>query len=52
MGAGSRTTQTFFGLSMVMAGIILILLSLVVTKYTVKGVKRYIEMNFSLLRGS
>jgi uncharacterized membrane protein len=50
--AGSRTTQTVFGLSMVVAGIFLILLSLVVTKYTVIGIKRYIEMNFSLLRGS
>jgi uncharacterized membrane protein len=52
LDAGSRTTQTFFGLSMVVAGILLILLSLVVTKYTVRGIKRYIEMNFSLLRGS
>ena len=27
------------------------LLSLVVTKYTIVGLKRYIEMNFSLLKG-
>jgi uncharacterized membrane protein len=52
MDAGSRTTQTFFGLSMVVGGIIIFLLSLVVTKYTIIGIKRYIEMNFSLLRGS
>ena len=52
MDAGSRTTQTFFGLGMVLGGIILFLLSLVVTKYTMIGIKRYIEMNFSLLRGS
>jgi uncharacterized membrane protein len=52
MDAGSRTTQTFFGLAMVVGAIILFLLSLVVTKYTVIAVKRYIQMNFSLLRGS
>jgi uncharacterized membrane protein len=52
MDAGSRTTQTFFGLTMVVGAIILFLLSLVVTKYTVIGIKRYIEMNFSLLKGN
>lgn len=50
--AGSRTTQTFFGLSMVVGAIALFLLSLVVTKYTMIGIKRYIEMNFALLKGS
>ena len=52
MDPGSRTTQTFFGLSMVVGAIILFLLSLVVTKYTVVGIKRYVQMNFSLLKGS
>jgi uncharacterized membrane protein len=52
MDAGSRTTQTFFGLAMVVGAIILFLLSLVVTKYTIIGIKRYIEMNFSLLKGN
>jgi hypothetical protein len=52
MDAGSRTTQTFFGLGMVVGAIILFLLSLVVTKYTIVGIKRYIEMNFSLLKGN
>jgi uncharacterized membrane protein len=52
LDVGSRTTQTLFGLGMVLAGIALFLLSLVVTKYTIVGVKRYIEMNFSLLKGS
>jgi uncharacterized membrane protein len=52
MDAGSRTTQTLFGLSMVVGAIVLFLLSLVVTKYTVVGIKRYIDMNFSLLKGS
>jgi uncharacterized membrane protein len=51
LDAGSRTTQTVFGLSMVIGAIFLFLLSLVVTKYTIIGIKRYIEMNFSLLRG-
>jgi uncharacterized membrane protein len=50
--AGSRTTQTLFGLGMVLGGIVLFLLSLVVTKYTFIGIKRYVQMNFSLLRGS
>ncbi|MDL2354730.1 MAG: DUF1700 domain-containing protein [Pseudomonadota bacterium] len=52
LDAGSRTTQTLFGLSMVIGAIILFLLSLVVTKYTVVGIRRYIDMNFSLLKGS
>jgi uncharacterized membrane protein len=51
MDAGSRTTQTAFGLSMVVGAILIFLLSLVVTKYTIVGLKRYIEMNFSLLKG-
>jgi uncharacterized membrane protein len=52
MDDGSRSTQTFFGLSMVLGGIVLLLLSLVVTRYTFIGIKRYIEMNFSLLKGN
>jgi uncharacterized membrane protein len=52
MDAGSRTTQTLFGLGMVLGGIVLFLLSLVVTKYTLIGIKRYIEMNYSLLKGN
>ncbi|MDB5933423.1 MAG: hypothetical protein JWQ01_767 [Massilia sp.] len=51
LDAGSRATQTFFGLSMVVGSICLFLLSLVVTKYTVIGIKRYVEMNYSLLKG-
>lgn len=52
MDADSRTTQTVFGLAMVLGGIVLFLLSLVVTKYTFIGIKRYIDMNLSLLKGS
>ncbi len=51
MDAESRTTQTVVGFGMVLGGIALFLLSLVVTRYTFVGVKRYIQMNFSLLRG-
>jgi uncharacterized membrane protein len=51
MDAESRTTQTLFGFGMVLGGIALFLLSLVVTRYTAIGIKRYIQMNFSLLRG-
>ncbi|MFC0134058.1 hypothetical protein CR105_10845 [Massilia eurypsychrophila] len=49
--SGSRATQTFFGLSMVVGSICLFLLSLVVTKYTLIGIRRYVEMNYSLLKG-
>jgi uncharacterized membrane protein len=51
MDAESRTTQTLFGFGMVLGGIALFLLSLVVTRYTAVGIKRYIQMNFSLLKG-
>jgi uncharacterized membrane protein len=51
MNADSRTTQTLFGFGMVLGGIALFLLSLVVTRYTFVGIKRYIQMNFSLLKG-
>lgn len=52
MDADSRATQTAVGLAMVVGGIILFLLSLVVSRYTVIGIRRYIDMNLSLLRGS
>ena len=52
MDAGARTTQTLFGLSMVVGAIVLFLLSLVVTRYTIVGIKRYIDMNIVLLKGS
>jgi uncharacterized membrane protein len=47
----SRATQTLFGFLMVLGGIVLLLISLAVTRYTFIGLKRYIEINFSLLRG-
>jgi uncharacterized membrane protein len=49
---GSRATQTAFGMALVLGGILLLLVSLVVTRYTFIGLKRYIEMNFSLLKGN
>ena len=52
MDADSRTTQTLFGLGLVLGGIALFLLSLVVTRYTLVGLKRYLQMNRSLLKGS
>jgi uncharacterized membrane protein len=52
VNAASRTTQTLFGLGMVLGGIVLFLVSLVLTRYSFVGLRRYIEMNFSLLRGS
>ena len=52
MDAESRTTQTLFGLGLVVGGIALFLLSLVITRYTFVGARRYVQMNRSLLRGS
>lgn len=52
MDAESRTTQTLFGFGLVLGGIALFLLSLVVTRYTLVGLKRYLQMNRSLLKGS
>jgi len=51
MDAESRTTQTLVGLGMVVGGIALFLVSLVVTRYTMIGLKRYLQMNRSLLKG-
>ncbi len=52
MDAESRTTQTLFGLGLVLGGIALFLLSLVITRFTFIGIKRYVQMNRSLLKGS
>ena len=52
MDAQSRTTQTLFGFGLVLGGIALFLLALVITRYTMVGLKRYLHMNWSLLRGT
>ena len=48
----SRTTQSLVGMSMVVGGIVAFLLSLVVTNYAFVGIKRYIQMNISLVKGN
>lgn len=48
---GTRTTQTLLGLCILLGGITLFLLALVLTRYTLIGVKRYTQMNISLLKG-
>ena len=48
----SRATQTALGLASVLGGIVLFLVSLVLTRYAALGVKRYVQMNLSLLRGA
>lgn len=48
----SRTTQTLFGCGLILGGIALFLLALVISKYTLIGLRRYARMNMSLLRGS
>jgi uncharacterized membrane protein len=52
MDAGSRSVQTAVGFGMVLGGIALSLLALAVTRYTFVGLKRYLQMNWSLLRGN
>jgi len=48
----SRTTQTLFGCGLILGGIALFLLALVISKYTLIGLRRYARMNMSLLKGS
>jgi uncharacterized membrane protein len=52
MDKASRTTQSFFGFGLVLGGILVLLLCLVLTRYTFVAARRYIEMNFSLLKGN
>jgi uncharacterized membrane protein len=47
----SRATQTAAGIGLILLGIVLTLVSIVVTRYSLIGLKRYIQMNASLLRG-
>jgi uncharacterized membrane protein len=47
----SRTTQVVLGCGLILGGIALFLLSLVFSKYTIAGIRRYVNMNMSLLRG-
>ncbi|MYM22313.1 DUF1700 domain-containing protein [Duganella sp. FT135W] len=49
--SGARTTQSLIGLGLILGGIGLCLVSVVLTRYTVIGLKRYAAMNASLLRG-
>lgn len=48
---GSRTTQVAFGGALILGGIALFLLSIVLTRYTLQGIRRYVNMNLSLLKG-
>ncbi|WP_306397517.1 DUF1700 domain-containing protein [Telluria beijingensis] len=51
MDPGSRTTQVALGCALVLGGIALFLLAIVLTKYTLLGIRRYVNMNLSLLKG-
>lgn len=51
MDPGSRTTQVAFGCALILGGIALFLLSIVLTRYTLLGIRRYVNMNLSLLKG-
>lgn len=48
---GSRTTQVAFGSALIVGGVALFLLSLVLTRYTLLGIRRYVQMNTSLMKG-
>ncbi|HWW72632.1 MAG TPA: DUF1700 domain-containing protein [Duganella sp.] len=49
--SGARTTQTLIGFGLILGGIGLCLIGIVLTRYTLIGLKRYAAMNMSLLRG-
>ncbi|MYM35153.1 DUF1700 domain-containing protein [Duganella sp. FT94W] len=49
--SGARTMQSLIGFGLIFGGIGLCLLSIVLTRYTVIGLRRYAAMNISLLRG-
>lgn len=48
---GSRTTQVVFGCALILGGIALFLLAIVLTRYTLLGIRRYVNMNLSFLKG-
>jgi uncharacterized membrane protein len=52
MDARTRPAQMAAGGGLVIGGIALLLMALVVTRYTFIGIKRYLQMNLSLLKGS
>ncbi|PWF43679.1 DUF1700 domain-containing protein [Massilia glaciei] len=52
MDSDSRAAQTALGLATLLGGIILLLLCLVVSRYTLIGIKRYVQMNISLIKGN
>jgi uncharacterized membrane protein len=51
MDEATRTTQIAVGAGMIVGGIALLLIAIVITKYTFIGIKRYLQMNLSLLKG-
>ncbi len=51
IGNASRGTQSMLGLGLVTGGIALFLISLALTQYALRALKRYVKMNYALLRG-
>lgn len=47
----ARANQVVLGASLVLGGIVLFLLSIVATRYSIQGLRRYIKMNISILNG-
>ena len=52
MDQASRTTQSLLGFGLVLGGILVLLLCLVVSRYTLIAARRYLDMNISLLKGN
>lgn len=47
----TRPVQSFLGVGITLSGILVLLLSVMMTRYTAVGVRRYVDMNLSLLKG-
>ena len=48
----SATEQTWKGIGLIFGGIAILLLALVVTRYTLIGIKRYVMMNYAMLKNA
>jgi uncharacterized membrane protein len=52
MDASTRGRQVAVGVGLVLGGIALILVAIVITRFCLLAVKRYLQMNLSLIKGS
>ena len=47
-----RSVQAVIGFALLIGGVMLTMLSVMITRYTLIGMKRYLEMNINILRGN